>query len=765
MKKGIFAILAMLAVFAMISCGGGGGGGGGGGDKGPKVNITFDLNYDGAPAAKTIKVGQKVALGKDYPGMPTDAPDGKIFLSWNSEDDGNGNLVSPLSKYSADTTVYAQWADYDEDDDVIVTFDYNYGSPAFQLRKVAVKDNALASFPGTPGQAGNFFRGWFNKASGSGKARITADSTFGDDTTVYAWWALNGSTPTPENDEVRFDYFDTTFQFVVLGVDETWATVKTKLSRAADVKDEANMFKGWKKEGTDIYADADIVTPGSVITALWTPGASTATGALEKVYGENMSVAIYEFDLGTGNTVTKENLAKITAIKASYAVSEAGVAVIADRGGSLSYRAFGPYIFDSTGVKPKNGATESRQTWYGDFMLTNNDHLITRMDGTAPATPGTFQGGTFNKFHPYYIYSGGNFSNGSEGAVSTANTWVDSTMAVDATADGNRYKTILDGLEGILTDGLDVVSDSVSYRVLRAEALDTTKVYFGIGMPRRDGDDSKAKDGHQSPWEKGIIYLVKDVKITFNGTDIVGTIPSLKINPGTDDEKVIDQVFAGYAPGDISFGWRGVPTDPVVIPQGGDYVAPPSVAPALSSYTIKNPRLKQYQGNKANDGTTMIVIDGNKITFSIGEDNINNIPADSPNISKKFGGGGFQILFDDIDLPEDYRAYKNIILDVTIKGKTTDSMANRQVIFSAPGGNDLTPNGEDRKYVTIGADTAAGSSKTFSIATRNLTIGAGNDVGLAVRANNWDFSNPPDPEKNNTPIEGDITVNRITFTL
>ena len=793
MKKGIYAILAMLAVFAMVmvSCGGGGGGGGGGG---PTVKITFDLNYTDAPAAKVVTVGKKAALSNKYPGAPAaaDVPTGKVFLEWNSENDQKGNLISGNSKFSKDTTVYAIWANYSATADAIITFNYNYGSPAFQIFRVVegakTTPNSVDPFPGTPGQTGKFFRGWFSKATGAGVGsdRATADSVFDDDAIFYAAWATNGTKDAPATDELRIDYNDGSFQYVVVvGGETTWAQVLEKLSRKTDLKDEANRFKGWKKSATETWADADVVNAGGItIEAAWLSGAITGiSDEWEKIYTENGTIPVYEFNLGTGNTLSQATLAKIKWIKATYAVSEAALDLLGSSSdkGNITYRYFGPYIYSATAAQPKEGGEGgegkvSPQTWYGDFMLTNNDQLVARWDGTG-VKPGIFAGGTLNKFQPYFMVNGGNFVDGATGnnnggtgtanydAIATKDTWAATTIylntnlvGVTGTVGTYNYPNTLKLLEQVLTNG----KGENGTQVVPQAALSSTKVYFGIGIARRNGGNGDGSaSGDRSPWQHGIISLVKDVKLWIDLNDddnedegevIVGVKPSFTIGSTT-----ITQVFSGYAPGDLGYGWRGPKASPVVMVQGPAYIPPAPVAPAVSSYTVKAPALKSYQSDKADDGTVMYVIENNKITFKIGEDNYNG----NNETNKKYGGGGFKIIFDEIDLPEDYRAYKNIVLDLTIAGKTADSLQYRQIIFSAPEGGDVTSvNGSSNQWITIGTDN---ESKAFSFATNRLNMAAGKDVGIAVRANN--YSTNEDDTKSNVPIEGTITVNRITFTL
>ena len=70
-----------------------------------KTKVTFDLNYQGAPAASSKTVGNdgKVTLPEDP------VKEDSIFLEWNTKADGTGTKVTKDNTYTTDTTVYAKW--------------------------------------------------------------------------------------------------------------------------------------------------------------------------------------------------------------------------------------------------------------------------------------------------------------------------------------------------------------------------------------------------------------------------------------------------------------------------------------------------------------------------------------------------------------------------------------------------------------------------------------------------------------------------------
>ena len=70
-----------------------------------RTKVTFDLNYQGAPAATNKTVGNdgKVTLPADP------VKEDSIFIEWNTKADGTGTKVTKDDVYTTDTTVYAKW--------------------------------------------------------------------------------------------------------------------------------------------------------------------------------------------------------------------------------------------------------------------------------------------------------------------------------------------------------------------------------------------------------------------------------------------------------------------------------------------------------------------------------------------------------------------------------------------------------------------------------------------------------------------------------
>ncbi len=166
----IMVLVALMAFTCFASCGTGGPG------AATTLSITFDYNYDGAPAATvvTVEKGEKVTLPAD----PT--RDGYAFDGWHTDkactsdaDFGRGA--------TADVTYYAAW----NQTDITVSFDLNYeGAPALEAQTIAI--GGTATEPAAPTREGFLFQGWYADAAGETAFDFTAELR--TETTVYAKW-------------------------------------------------------------------------------------------------------------------------------------------------------------------------------------------------------------------------------------------------------------------------------------------------------------------------------------------------------------------------------------------------------------------------------------------------------------------------------------------------------------------------------------------------------------------------------------------------
>jgi uncharacterized repeat protein (TIGR02543 family) len=81
---------------------------------------TFTVTYDGNGGTPEM-TGEEVIAGANVETLPTVTRDGYIFVEWNTQPNGEGNVFTAETVIEADITVYAIW----EEDEVADTFTVN----------------------------------------------------------------------------------------------------------------------------------------------------------------------------------------------------------------------------------------------------------------------------------------------------------------------------------------------------------------------------------------------------------------------------------------------------------------------------------------------------------------------------------------------------------------------------------------------------------------------------------------------------------------
>ena len=144
-----------------------------------EYTITFDGNGGTSPAAQTT-------TGKKLTSLPASTQSGYSFNGWYTAKTG-GDKITPDTVFSASVTVYAQWTEDTppQPAEYTITFDGNGGtSPAAQT----TTGKKLTSLPAST-QSGYSFNGWYTAKTGGDK--ITPDTVFSANVTVYAQWTKN----------------------------------------------------------------------------------------------------------------------------------------------------------------------------------------------------------------------------------------------------------------------------------------------------------------------------------------------------------------------------------------------------------------------------------------------------------------------------------------------------------------------------------------------------------------------------------------------
>lgn len=148
-----------------------------------EYTVSFDLNYDGAPAAPE---SQTVKYGKS-PEEPKPTRTGYRLVGWYTDKATTSQFIFGDSGITGDTTLYARWIDSSQvQGGVKVTLKYNIGgtSKTFKEVEVEVLGTLAQANAGTPSENGYLFAGWYEDEALTKPFNINAAIT--DDMTLHA---------------------------------------------------------------------------------------------------------------------------------------------------------------------------------------------------------------------------------------------------------------------------------------------------------------------------------------------------------------------------------------------------------------------------------------------------------------------------------------------------------------------------------------------------------------------------------------------------
>ena len=188
-KKLIMTAAALLAFSTLAGCNINAGGNGGSNSNQPSdssapdtsCTVTFDLNYDGAPAATTLSVENG-----DYADAPQDpSREGYYFEGWYLDQEASGDAFDfVLTPITSDITLYAGWAAACD-----VTFYLNEPQKEQEVYlKVTVKAGTLVTQPDNPKISGWSFGGWYNTAECNEGDEFSFTRRVNSNKSAYAKW-------------------------------------------------------------------------------------------------------------------------------------------------------------------------------------------------------------------------------------------------------------------------------------------------------------------------------------------------------------------------------------------------------------------------------------------------------------------------------------------------------------------------------------------------------------------------------------------------
>lgn len=228
--------------------------------------VTFDLNYDGVPAAP-----EKIDIGADHKlvsALPAPERQGYDFDGWFTDRTGGTKVVQDTLFY-ASLTLYAHWTQKPAPAVFTITFDLNDSDTAHtHATKTTGAGGKIDRLPDEPTRTGYTFDGWYTARDGGD--RVTADTSFSADATVYAHWTqVKKHTVT-----FALNYDGAPAAATAQVEDGGKTTAPARPSRAGYT------FDGWfKEEGctTAWNFDTDTVTSDTTLYAKWTAASETFT--------------------------------------------------------------------------------------------------------------------------------------------------------------------------------------------------------------------------------------------------------------------------------------------------------------------------------------------------------------------------------------------------------------------------------------------------------------------------------------------------------
>ncbi len=230
-----------------------------------KHTVTFDLNYDGAPAATTVEVEHNTLV--DEPDDPTRT--NWKFLGWFT--DAECTEEADLGRsVTGDMTVYAGW----QRTHISVTFDLNYTGGGVYGDVQNVKVGAVPVRPSNPsGRTDYLFKDWYTVSKESDQTENTRYkfTALSEDTVLYAGWTAKSDATAVVKFMWNYDGApnDGVFEEQTVNAGSS-ITAPVPQRTAGDYR--TYVLTGWRDESDKLYAaDAQFnVSEDTTLYAQWT---------------------------------------------------------------------------------------------------------------------------------------------------------------------------------------------------------------------------------------------------------------------------------------------------------------------------------------------------------------------------------------------------------------------------------------------------------------------------------------------------------------
>ena len=254
--------------------------------------ITFNPNGGaGSMSPATVKEGDTFTL----PACAFTAPAGKEFKAWQI----NGKEYAPGASYlfTSDTAVTAVWKDIP----VVpvthtVTFDPN-GGTVTPATAATGKDGKLTALP-TPVREGYTFDGWYTAADGGEK--VTVETVFTADATVYAHWTGNVTPPVTYTITFNSNGGAGVMDAVTIPANTAYTLPNCAFTAPAGMD-----FQAWRINGVDYFpGESYTITANTVVTAIWRDKSSSDTNYIAILKTDNGEIICNTRYAAQGERVT-----------------------------------------------------------------------------------------------------------------------------------------------------------------------------------------------------------------------------------------------------------------------------------------------------------------------------------------------------------------------------------------------------------------------------------------------------------------------------
>ena len=162
---------------------------------GKSYAVTYDLNGGTGTVTDSNRYAQN-KLAKVLSSDGLTAPEGKVFLGWNTKANGTGEMKAPGSSVlvTGDITLYAVWGN--KTPDTTLTYHANGGSGADVTVTCTNNETVTVKAKDTFSRSGYTFKNWNTQADGQGTsfapgAQVIVDNIGSND--LYAIWDKNSS--------------------------------------------------------------------------------------------------------------------------------------------------------------------------------------------------------------------------------------------------------------------------------------------------------------------------------------------------------------------------------------------------------------------------------------------------------------------------------------------------------------------------------------------------------------------------------------------